>query len=496
MTRQVGRLSSDIRRNQVAIYGNAGIAGAVMAYDSQSVEADADGNYIIIVHSNWSGTVTPAKTGYTFTPASNSYTNITASDGGEDYTAEVTTYTISGNAQEEGVTLTYIDGIEKTVQSVAGGDYSLDVTYNWSGTVTPTLGGYEFTPASRTYTNVLADVSGEDYTAEAANAILYATVGDGETVTLRRITPTGGNVVVDWGDGGDTSTVLANNTGTTTHVYTSAGTYTITLSDPELITYLDLGDAKLTVNSADIAPCKNVTTFNLSNIKSVAFNSSDLAQWNPDVFTIQSTNASFSGDFNFAHLSWHPTRLIFVALPDSFIITLNSADIGDWQPSRFEVAIVRATGLFDTADISSWGTSISYFRMYLLGITSVFNTADLAEWNPGTFQYYAINLNGRITVAENSFVNWTNTTAFSLSSASLPTSIVDALLGELWNAFPFRVATGGTIDLQWQSPPSGTYQAADPPTTGKEFAFELLNDSENINPTKKWATISVAGGLP
>jgi len=186
MTRQVGRLSSDIRRNQVAIYGNAGIAGAVMAYDSQSVEADADGNYIIIVHSNWSGTVTPSKTGYTFTPASKSYTNITASDGGEDYTAEVTTYTISGNAQEEGVTLTYIDGIEKTVQSVAGGDYSLDVTYNWSGTVTPTLDGYAFTPESKSYTNVVADISREDYTAEAFGAIYGVSWEKVESPTLTR----------------------------------------------------------------------------------------------------------------------------------------------------------------------------------------------------------------------------------------------------------------------------------------------------------------------
>jgi hypothetical protein len=91
MTRQVGRLSSGTKpaaTTSYAIYGSAGIAGAFMAYDSQSVEADADGNYIIIVHSNWSGTVTPSKTGYDFTPASKSYTNLSASVGGQDYTAD------------------------------------------------------------------------------------------------------------------------------------------------------------------------------------------------------------------------------------------------------------------------------------------------------------------------------------------------------------------------------------------------------------------------
>jgi hypothetical protein len=71
-----------------AIYGNVGIAGATLTYGEQAVEADADGNYIIIVAAGWSGTVTPSKTDYEFTPTSRDYTNLAVSDGGEDYTAE------------------------------------------------------------------------------------------------------------------------------------------------------------------------------------------------------------------------------------------------------------------------------------------------------------------------------------------------------------------------------------------------------------------------
>ena len=91
-TRQAGRLSSGTKppaKTSYAIYGNAGIAGAILTYDDSAVEADASGNYIIIVPAGWSGTVTPTLTGYTFTPESKSYTDLAASVGGEDYVTTI-----------------------------------------------------------------------------------------------------------------------------------------------------------------------------------------------------------------------------------------------------------------------------------------------------------------------------------------------------------------------------------------------------------------------
>jgi CSLREA domain-containing protein len=72
---------------------------------------------------------------------------------------------ISGNAGVAGATLSYTDGITKTVTSDASGNYSFSVSYNWSGTVTPSKAGLTFTPASRSYTNVVADQTAQDYTA-------------------------------------------------------------------------------------------------------------------------------------------------------------------------------------------------------------------------------------------------------------------------------------------------------------------------------------------
>ena len=45
----------------------------------------------------------------------------------------------------------------------ASGVYTGTVSYNWTGTVTPTLAGYTFSPANRSYTNVQANQGAQDY---------------------------------------------------------------------------------------------------------------------------------------------------------------------------------------------------------------------------------------------------------------------------------------------------------------------------------------------
>ncbi len=72
-------------------------------------------------------------------------------------------YEISGNVGAPNATLTYLDGFTKTVTSDVNGDYSIIVPPNWSGTVTPSKTGHIFIPTSKTYTNVTADLTAEDY---------------------------------------------------------------------------------------------------------------------------------------------------------------------------------------------------------------------------------------------------------------------------------------------------------------------------------------------
>jgi len=79
--------------------------------------------------------------------------------------------TITGNAGVAGATMHYTDGIPMTAQADSLGNYSIVISYNWTGTVIPSKGGYSFTPASRTYTNQVTDANAQNFTAVAAHQI-------------------------------------------------------------------------------------------------------------------------------------------------------------------------------------------------------------------------------------------------------------------------------------------------------------------------------------
>jgi M6 family metalloprotease-like protein len=77
----------------------------------------------------------------------------------------ITGFAISGNAGVGGATLSYTDGTPKTATADGSGLYSFVVPSGWSGTVTPSKTGYTFSPVSRSYTNVLANQTEQNYTA-------------------------------------------------------------------------------------------------------------------------------------------------------------------------------------------------------------------------------------------------------------------------------------------------------------------------------------------
>jgi hypothetical protein len=82
-----------------------------------------------------------------------------------DYDSGATGFSISGNTGVAGVILSYIDSTPKTATSQVDGNYSLPVSNNWSGTVTPSHSCYTFAPTSRTYDNVTTNQTSQNYTA-------------------------------------------------------------------------------------------------------------------------------------------------------------------------------------------------------------------------------------------------------------------------------------------------------------------------------------------
>ena len=123
-----------------------------------------------------SGTVVtltaPPDTGNTFSGWSGACTGTGTCQVTMDAAKSVTatfnaiTYTISGTTGTSSTTLSYTDSSAKTATTDALGNYSVTVSYNWSGTVTPSHACYSFSPVNKTYTTLSADQPGQDYTAE------------------------------------------------------------------------------------------------------------------------------------------------------------------------------------------------------------------------------------------------------------------------------------------------------------------------------------------
>jgi len=158
------------------------VSGVQLTGAGTGATTDATGAYSLTVPYNFTGTIVPALADYTFQPASISYDGLTADVSGEDYTAVAVapaTVTISGTIKTadgtavSGVVIA-VDGGGAQATTDATGSYALVVNEGFSGTVRPGKASYTFDPASRSYTGLSTDATGEDYTATVSNVYSIA----------------------------------------------------------------------------------------------------------------------------------------------------------------------------------------------------------------------------------------------------------------------------------------------------------------------------------
>ena len=146
-----------------------GISGAALSFSNNggSVTTNGSGYYSNTVPYGWSGTVTPSLNGYSFSPSSNSYENVTADQSNENFTGTPISPVISGYIRTtneigiSGATVSFSN--IGSVTTDRSGHYSNTVPYGWSGTVTPSLNEYYFSPSSNSYKNVRANQSNKDF---------------------------------------------------------------------------------------------------------------------------------------------------------------------------------------------------------------------------------------------------------------------------------------------------------------------------------------------
>ncbi|RLC62198.1 MAG: hypothetical protein DRI48_09825, partial [Chloroflexi bacterium] len=146
-----------------SISGTAGQPGVQMVGLPGDPVTDQAGVYTATLPYGWVGTVVPTKEGYRFEPPSKSYTTVEAELKNENFVAREKTYVISGSVGVEGVTMKGLPGDPKTTSD---GVYRVEVPHKWTGTVTPEKEGHEFTPESRSYTDVTEVQTNQNYQAK------------------------------------------------------------------------------------------------------------------------------------------------------------------------------------------------------------------------------------------------------------------------------------------------------------------------------------------
>jgi hypothetical protein len=158
-----------------------------------------DGRYTFTVNCGWGGTVTPLKVGWEFDPNQRYYEWIAEDYTAENYegTASSTEYTISGQVSDaggrmgmDGVTIEFFDGVAVHNEiTTGGGFYSYGVPANWTGTVTPSLAGYSFSPTFATVGPVQDNVT-RDFSASANTYTISGTVMDLQANPIAGVTMT------------------------------------------------------------------------------------------------------------------------------------------------------------------------------------------------------------------------------------------------------------------------------------------------------------------
>ena len=148
---------------KLTVSGTTRMEGVQMNGLPENPVTAKDGSYSVKVDYGWSGTVTPMKEGYTFKPESKTYPQVTRDMTTEVYSAERIKFTISGSAGGvPGVAMRGFPG--SAVMTGPDGTYSVTVDHGWSGTVTPVKDGYDFSPASLPFDNILGPQTNQNFT--------------------------------------------------------------------------------------------------------------------------------------------------------------------------------------------------------------------------------------------------------------------------------------------------------------------------------------------
>ena len=165
-----------VSKSSFTISGSTGLGGVTMHGLPGNPVTDTRGYYIATVKHGWSGKVIPVKEGFSFEPEGTIYSKVNTSRSSDNYTSKLITYTISGEVGVGGVEMR---GLPGNVVTDPRGYYSATVKHGWRGRVMPVKEGFNFEPASMTYTKVTTSRSNDNYTSKLITLTISGEVGVG-----------------------------------------------------------------------------------------------------------------------------------------------------------------------------------------------------------------------------------------------------------------------------------------------------------------------------
>ena len=283
--------------NTVPTYSISGaVSGAVLSgvtitlsgAGSATATTNSSGSYSFSGLANGSYTATPSMAGYTFTPASLPVTVSGANISSTNFVSTantVPTYSIAGSvsgAVLSGVTITLSGGKSATATTSASGSYSFSSLANGSYTVTPSMAGYTFTPASLPVTISGANITSTNFVATANTVPTYSIAGSVSGAVLSGVT-----IILS---GGKSATATTSASGSYSFSSLANGSYTVT---PSMAGYtFTPASLPVTVSGVNITSTNFVAAANTVPLPTGYFPQGGLT-WMPNALTIQ--GLSFPG---------------------------------------------------------------------------------------------------------------------------------------------------------------------------------------------------------
>jgi len=412
---------------QLEISGNTNVGSVTL--NGLGITSDDSGNYNATVSYDWSGTVTPIKTGYTFIPPNRTYNNITNDKLNQNYTAQViqadygmtiTSCIISGTTPDAGQAVT-LSGTSGQVHAAASGAVMKvvigfrDNSGHWAGgepvVISSTIPGTSFQPWT------------------GSNAVINAPLAEGTYYVWVSGVPTIDNAIAiqEFKNAIPTTADEVHN-----DKYDMAVTVIEPDTTPNMFTFTDQSGAELstaiTSNTITISGINTAATISITggtySINGGTYTSAPGTVNNGNTVTVRQTSSS-------SYLTTTSTTLTIGGVSDTFSVTTKSA-LPDTTPDQF--TFTDQTGV-------ALNTTITSNMITVSGI----NAAASITISGGT---YSIN-GGSYTNAMGTINNGNTVTVRQISSGSYSTTT---------NAILTIGGVSGTFSVVTQSASTGNLQ--------------------------------------